>query len=160
MSVVCDASTLIALSRIGRLDVLEATVGQILIPEAVYKEVVVTGRGRPGAAEVRDAAWIEQRHVSDRERVARYQTSLGTGESEAIVLAKEIHAELLILDDGDAREMARSENLPVVGLLTLLLRAKAQGVVGQIRPLLDALRHHRFFISDDLYDDIIRAAGE
>lgn len=157
---VCDASTLIALSRIGRLDILEAIAGRITIPEAVYREVVVTGRGRPGSAEVGDAIWIEQRHVSDRSRVARYQAILGIGESEAIVLAKELHAELLILDDGNAREVARAKNLPVVGLLAFLLQAKAQGVIGQVRPLLDALRHHRFFIGDNLYDDMIRIAGE
>jgi predicted nucleic acid-binding protein len=116
-------STLIALSRIGRLDVLEKTAERIVIPAAVYREVVIRGHGRPGAAEVRDATWIEPRHVADRSMIAPWQTTLGAAESEAIALAKEVHAELLILDDEDARDVALSEDLPVVGLLAFLLRA-------------------------------------
>jgi predicted nucleic acid-binding protein len=120
---VCDASTLIALARIGRLDILKQVGVRVTIPTAVYEEIVVKGAGKPGADEVREASWIETREVADRSVVAKLRTALNTGESEAIALAKEIDADLIILDDQDARNAALSEGLNVVGLLALLVLA-------------------------------------
>jgi hypothetical protein len=71
--VACDASTLIALTRIGQLEILERTGAQVVIPRAVYEEVVVRGEGKPGAIEVSEAAWIETREVTDHSIVARFR---------------------------------------------------------------------------------------
>lgn len=160
MTVVCDASTLIALARIGQLDILAQVGAQVVIPMAVYDEVVVKGAGKPGSDEVRQASWIETREVADRNVVAQFRTVLGAGESEAIALAKEHDASLIILDDQDARETAAAEGLDVVGLLAFLVLAKEEGIIHQVRPLLDALRRQGFFISDDLYQHILRKADE
>ena len=84
----------------------------------------------------------------------RFRTVLGAGESEAIALAKESDADLIILDDEDARETAIAEGLDVVGLLAFLVLAKEEELIHQARPLLDALREQGFFISDDLYQHI------
>jgi predicted nucleic acid-binding protein len=67
---VCDASTLIALARIGQLDILAQVGEQVVIPVAVYDEVVVKGAGKPGSDEVQQALWIETRDVADRNVVA------------------------------------------------------------------------------------------
>jgi predicted nucleic acid-binding protein len=158
--VVCDASTLIALARIGQLDILVQIEAQVVIPMAVYEEVVIKGAGKPGSDEIRQATWIETYAVSDRDIVAQFRAVLGTGESEAIALAKELAADLIILDDEDARNTAVAEGLKVVGLLAFLVLAKEEGIIHQIRPLLDALRQQGFFISDDLYYDILRRADE
>jgi len=93
--VVCDASTLIALARIGQLEILERTGAQVVIPRAVYEEVVVQGEGKPGATEVSEAAWVETREVTDHSIVARFRMVLDAGESEAIALAQEVDADLL-----------------------------------------------------------------
>jgi predicted nucleic acid-binding protein len=158
--VVCDASTLIALARIGQLDILVKIEAQVVIPMAVYEEVVVKGAGKPGSDEIRQASWIETREVSDRDVVAQFRTVLGAGESEVIALAKESDADLIILDDEDARDAALSEGLNVVGLLAFLVLAKEEGIIDQVRPLLDALRRQGFFISDDLYHHILRKSDE
>jgi uncharacterized protein len=160
LKVVCDASTLIALARIGQLELLVRTGARVVIPREVYEEVVVRGEGKPGAIEVREAAWIETRGVADHNMVTGFRTVLHAGESEAIVLAKEIDADLLILDDGEARDAARSAGLSVVGLLAFLVLAKERGTIEQVRPLLDALRRQGFFMSDDLYHHILQRAGE
>lgn len=160
MKVVCDASTLIALARIGQLDILRQAGTQVGIPMAVYEEVVVKGASKPGADEIRQASWVETRDVADRDVVAQFRTVLGAGESEVIALAKESDADLIILDDQDARETAIAEGLNVVGLLAFLVLAKEEGIIPQVRPLLDALRHQGFFISDDLYHNILRRADE
>jgi predicted nucleic acid-binding protein len=157
---VCDASTLIALARIGQFETLERTGAQVVIPRAVYKEVVVQGEGKPGATEVSAAAWIETREVTDHSIVARFRIVLDAGESGAIALAQEVDAALIILDDEEARDAALSEGLSVVGLPAFLVRAKAWGIVREVRPLLDALKHQGFFISDELYQHVLRLAGE
>jgi len=149
LKVVCDASTLIALARIGQFETLERTGAQVVIPRAVYKEVVVQGEGKPGATEVSAAAWIETREVTDHSIVARFRIVLDAGESGAIALAQEVDAALIILDDEEARDAALSEGLTVVGLPAFLVRAKAWGIVREVRPLLDALKHQGFFISDE-----------
>ena len=77
MNVVCDASTLIALARIGQLDILPQVGAQVVIPMAVYEEVVVKGAGKPGSDEIPQASWIETRGVSDRDVVAQFRTVLG-----------------------------------------------------------------------------------
>ena len=160
MKVVCDASTLIALARIGQFETLERTGAQVVIPRAVYKEVVVQGEGKPGATEVSAAAWIETREVTDHSIVARFRIVLDAGESGAIALAQEVDAALIILDDEEARDAALSEGLSVVGLPAFLVRAKAWGIVREVRPLLDALKHQGFFISNELYQHVLRLAGE
>jgi predicted nucleic acid-binding protein len=133
---------------------------RVVIPVAVYEEVVVKGVGKPGADEVREASWIETREVSARAVVAGFRMVLDTGESEAIALAKEVDADLIILDDEKARSAALSEGLSVVGLLAFLVLAKERGIISHVRPLVDALRQQGFFISDNLYQDILRRAGE
>ena len=85
---------------------------------------------------------------------------LQLGESEAIVLAKELQADLLILDEEKGRELAEGEGLRVAGILALIMRAKEKGWIAAIKPLLDALRSHGFFISQVLYHDLLQRAGE
>jgi hypothetical protein len=131
-----------------------------MIPRVVYEEVVVQGVGKPGADEIRDAAWIETHEVADRDVVARFRAILDAGESEAIALAKEIEADLIILDDEEARNTALAEGLRVVGLLAFLILAKERGMISHVKPLLDALRRQGFFIGDALYHHILRQADE
>jgi predicted nucleic acid-binding protein len=158
LNVVCDASTLIALARIGQLDILRRVGARVMVPMAVYDEVVV--QGKPGADEMREAPWIEPHEVADRDVVARLRAILDAGESEAIALAQEIKADVIILDDEEARSTARAEGLRVIGLLAFLILAKERGIISHVRPLLDALRRESVFIGDALYHHILRQADE
>jgi len=67
MSIVCNASPLINLARIGKLGLLHKLYGELIIPGAVWQEIVVEGAGQPGADEVKAADWIKQRDVSNRQ---------------------------------------------------------------------------------------------
>lgn len=122
--------------------------------------MVIKGLDKPGAVEVREAKWIEEIDVHNRELVMGLNTVLDLGESEAIVLAKEINADLLILDDEEARKNALLEGIRVVGLLAFLVQAKNRGSIKRVRPLLDALKDKGFFIRKDLYYQTIQEAGE
>ena len=66
MIVVSNSSPLIALAKIGKLHILKELFGEIIIPKAVWNEVVVKGKGKPGAEEVEKAEWIKVREVKDR----------------------------------------------------------------------------------------------
>jgi predicted nucleic acid-binding protein len=88
------------------------------------------------------------------------QRALGYGEREALALALEIQAERIILDDRAARRVAQELNLHVTGTGGILLVAKRHALIPRIRPFLDRLVEKSFFVGPDLYDDLLRRAGE
>jgi len=130
MMVVANASPLIHLSAIQRLEVLRALFVKVLIPREVYNEVVMRGIGRPGSQEVASANWIHARPVENEVAVRVLQVSgLGKGEAECIVLAQETNADWVILDDRLARLQAEAMGLKVVGTVGVLLMASEKGFV-------------------------------
>ena len=153
MKVVTNSTPLIALSKINRLELLREVYRSIYIPEEVYTEVVVNGVGKPGAVEVASANWIICQPVTDKDQVLilHYRTLIDLGECGAIVLAQEIGAERIIIDDRVARQVAIAKGLPVVGTVGVLRVAKAQGIIPAVKPILDDLRSHGTRISDKLY---------
>lgn len=93
--IVSNSTPLIELSKIQRLEVLRDVYGTLVIPKAVYTEVVINGAGKPGAAEVKGAPWIHTHAVTHPRQVQSLYAhpSLDLGECEAIVLAEEISAD-------------------------------------------------------------------
>ena len=146
---VADSSCLIALAHIGRLDLLRALYGQVLIPPAVFEE---SGSALP--------EWCEVRRVENQSLVQLLKQSLGPGESEAIALACEATVTRLILDDRKARHTARKLNLPVTGLLAVLLQAKSKGLLSSVREVIAELENVPFYISAELIAETLRQAGE
>jgi predicted nucleic acid-binding protein len=158
--VVCDSSTLIAFARIAYLWILKKEFGELIIPQAVYRELVGKGARKPGSREIMEADWIKTEGVKGRKAVERLGRRLHLGESEAIVLAKEIGADLVILDDEEARMIGEAEGLIVVGGLSILVQAKTHGWIKAIKPILDELRARGFYVGDQLYRAILRNTGE
>jgi hypothetical protein len=136
--------------------------GTILIPEEVYVEVVIDGIGKPGAAEVKAAEWIHCQSVTDKDQISILQTehSLHVGECATIVLAEEVNAEQVILDDNAARQEAVARGLPIIGTVGVLLIAKTQSIIPAVSPILDNLRAQGARVSQDLYYHAITKAGE
>lgn len=161
MKVVSNASPLVNLARIGQLTLLPQLFGQVLIPDAVWQEVVEDGRGQPGADEIRMAAWIERMTVSNRQLVHSLRQDLDPGEAEAIALAVEIEADWLLMDERLGRETAAHFGLRYAGLISILSEARERGIVQELRPLLNQLRDVAgFWISSALADRVLRDAGE
>lgn len=160
MIVVSNASPLIALSHVGLLDVLHMWFGSIYVPVGVWDEVVTQGEGRPGTEEVVKADWIVRREVQDEIGVCILQERLDRGESEAIVLAMELEADLVLLDDKRGRAIARARGLKVVGTLGVLLYAKEVGRVESVGPLMDRLILAGFRVSPQLYAAVLTQASE
>jgi hypothetical protein len=158
--VVSNSGPLITLATIGRLDLLETLFESIVIPQAVYDEVVVHGSGDPGSAETSAATWIRVHQVRDELAVNLLQESLGAGESEAIVLAQELQARYVLIDDALARRKAEHIGLRLTGTFGVLLMAKKAGLVPAVKPILDELRQTDFRMSDRVYQDVLRRAGQ
>lgn len=158
--VVSNSGPLISLATVGKLDLLKGLFGRIQIPEAVYDEVVVRGKGEPGSGEVDAAEWIKICVVKDRFSVSLLRDELGAGESEAIVLAQELGARLVILDDKMARRKTIRLGLRTVGTLGVLLMSKEAGLIAQVKPILDELRKTDFRMSPQVYRAVLAKARE
>ena len=161
MTVVSDASPLVSLAQIETLSVLPALYSSVVLPDAVFEEVVVAGQGQPGANAIREAAWVETRAVANRDLVRALRQDLDEGEAEAIALAVEMESVLLLMDEKHGRETADHFDLSYVGTIGLLVEAKRSGHIRAIRPYLDALQERAGFrISDRLYRRVLRDEGE
>lgn len=158
--VVANAGPLITLAKIQRSQLLKDLFGHVVIPRAVFEEVVLRGAGEPGAEETRSAGWIETRSAVDDLSVAVLRESLGAGESEAIVLAQELGADLLLLDDAIARRKAERLGLNVVGTLGVLLLAKRAGLIDVVEPVLTELQRTDFRASPRVYEEVLARAEE
>ena len=132
MTVVCNASPLIVLAAVGQFDLLHAMYGEIIIPEAVFHEVVVSGAGEAGAREVGTASWIKRHTVRNAALVKALGLELDAGEAEAIALAVEQSAELILLDERLGRLAAARLGLTMVGTLGVLIAAKDRGLLTSI----------------------------
>ena len=162
MIAISNASPLISLSSVGALDLLASLFTTIHIPEAVYEEIAIAGAGRAGSAEVAAATWIRRHVVTDIDAVRQLMTDakLKTGESETLILAAELNADLVIIDERPARRYALAQGLPIAGTLGVLLLAKTRGLLPEVRPLLHALSAAGMRLSSTLYVETLRRAGE
>ena len=161
MSIVSNSSALINLARIGRLDILQQLYVEVTIPEAVWHEVVVEGAGQLGADTVKDATWIKTTAVTNKQLVHALRQELDAGEAEAIALAQEIGAELLLMDDHLGRQTAHYLGLRYSGLIGVLIEAKKKGLFSSIKPQIDKLREVAGFrISKELYLRVLQDEGE
>lgn len=159
MEVVANASPLIGLANINKFFLLKELFTRVYIPEAVYQEVVIDGEGKAGADETKKGLkkeWIKKKSISDVLAVEALSGLLGDGEAEAIVLAKELNIEMILLDDLGARDEAHLLRLKVTGTIGILQLAAKKGFSIDLRKELDALRDKEFRISDDLYQKILK----
>ncbi len=159
--VVSNSSPLIHLAKIGQLELLKSFFGNLLVPHAVWQEcTATTGSGRPEIDLIRNSSsWIQTVKVHDR-IVTLLRHDIDLGEAEAIALALERGASLLLLDDADAREKARLYRIPVTGTLGILLRARKEGLILSLRKTLQELAVSGFWLNPVLTESLIVAAGE
>ena len=130
MIVVADASVLIGLSSIGYLHLIQDQFsGKVLIPPAVWKEVVEQGGDRPGSHQVSKADWINVHDLKNQDISRILKMELDEGESEAIALADELKADVILLDEKDARRIAKQLGLRVLGTVGILIWGKKVGKV-------------------------------
>lgn len=147
-ALITDSTCLIGLERIEQLDLLPKLFSSILIPPAVEAEVNLK------------RTWLKVEVPRNQLLVTALKNQLDSGESEAIALALEYPEILIVLDDLSARKVGLQFNLKVIGTVGLLLKAKRQRIVSQIKPLLQALNEANFRISEALVQKAIELSGE
>lgn len=155
--IVSNSTPLIAFARIGELELLHRLIQYVLVPEAVWNEVIETG-GRPGAAEIRTATWVEVRAV--RVIPLEIVSLLDRGELEAIALAEEIAADELLIDERAARAVSTARGLKIIGTAGLLARAKQRGMITAIRPFLERMQAQGIRYSQRFVEAFLRQLGE
>lgn len=158
--VVSNSSPIIHLSKIGKLSLLKDFFDAITIPEIVYRESIMEGKDRVEVELIKNAEWIKVSRVKDQKLVKLLQTSLDNGESEAIALSLEMGADLILLDDSDARERARLYGLKITGTIGILLHAKIEGKISFLKEEIKRLKETGFWISDKLEARLLMEAGE
>ena len=153
MIVVSDTSVVTSLIQIERVALLRELHQRVLIPRAVHQELLRAHQVLP--------PFLEVGEVFDREMVARLEAELDLGEAEAIVLAKETGADLLLIDEKLGRRVALREGVRISGLLALLVDAKQRGLIGSVREIVGQLENKAGFrVSDAVKLESFRAANE
>jgi predicted nucleic acid-binding protein len=159
--VVSDTSPLLNLARISRLELLPQLYGEVLIPSAVFDELTASKRDLPPAIDFAAEPWLIVATPHDQNRVQELRDELDPGEAEAIVLAIERRAGLLLMDERRGRRTATAAGLKVTGLLGVVVTAKQAGFIEQAKPILDQLiQLARFWIGSDLYAEVLAELGE
>ena len=161
MKVVSNTTPLIGLAVIHRFDLLRRFFDEIVIPQAVYDEAVVSGREIGGAKqEILAVNWVKVAPVQDRLAVEVLLDELDLGEAETIVLARELGADWALMDERKGRRKLTQLNQPKIGTFGILLKAKQSGLLSTLRPELEALRQNGFSISQQVANEVLRQAGE
>jgi predicted nucleic acid-binding protein len=161
MTIVSNTSPIINLAAIDQLTLLRTLFDHIVIPQAVYDEIVITGAGEPGAREVLEFDWISSYQVKNRPLVDSLGIELDAGEAEAIACAIELKADRLLIDEQRGRTIAQRLGLSVTGIIGVLIEAKRRGEASHVKPELDALiAKAGFWIDRALYEQVLRHVGE
>ncbi|MDY7013515.1 MAG: DUF3368 domain-containing protein [Cyanobacteriota bacterium] len=161
MIVVSNTSPIFYLSTIGQLDLLHQLYNEILIPTAVFNEITNVGNTDVSAAIVPTLNWIQTRAATNQVFVNQLRAELDLGEAEAIVLAVECNADRLLIDERLGRVAAMGLGLQVTGVLGILIAAKRNHFIQEVKPLLDALIDRvGFWVDEQLYAEVLQAVGE
>ena len=131
MIVVSDTTPLITLMKVGRLNILHSLFGEVCIPKAVFSEATGNETFENEADIIRNSEYIKVVMVRDQRQVEFLQraTGLDLGESEAIIYADEIQADLLLMDEAAGRKVAQNMNLPITGSIGVLIKAFKSGII-------------------------------
>lgn len=156
--VVCNSTPLIALHKIGKLDLLESMYREIIIPKAVYDEVTI--KENQENTFIGNYTFIKVKEINNKEAKRFFNTSLHKGEVEVMILAKEIVADLCVIDDLLARKYAEHYKLKITGTIGILIKAKKLNLIPLIKPLLDNLIKNGIYIDKKLYSMALKISEE
>lgn len=152
--IISNSTLLIILSKIGELEILKNLYGEIIIPRAVFDEVTIKSDA------IKNLLWIKILEVQDKSNRKIYQAKLHDGEVEVMMLAKEISADLLIIDDNAAKKFAKFLGFTVTGTLGILLKAKSEKIISEVKPILEKMLAEKFYISEEIIKLVFKTVKE
>jgi len=157
MILVADASALIALSACDSLHLLEALFGNVIVPEAVFLEVA--GTNKPQSERLRNYLQGKVRTVN-MDHFVYLDAFADAGETQAMLLYKEVAADYLLIDDKRGRKVAQINQIKTIGSLGVLLQAKHAGLISHIAPLITQINASPVFMGAGLIQTVLEMAGE
>ena len=161
MIVVTNSTPIISLAKIDKLHLLRDIFGKIYVPNAVYKEVVLKGKGRPGSKEIQEAEWVASKEVYNIISKKHLLAYLDEGEAEVILLADELSADLVIMDERKGYEvLSNLLNINVIGTIAILSMAKDLRLIENIKPYLDKMKANGVWIDDQIYAISLKDVNE
>ncbi|MEM9829833.1 MAG: DUF3368 domain-containing protein [Bacteroidota bacterium] len=158
MVIVSDTSIITNLIQVDHLEFLQDIFGEIVIPAQVFEELSKV----PGQLEIiENTEWIEVKTIANEKQLEELTVVLDPGEAEAIALALELKADALLIDEKKCRKIAQKYGIVVTGLLGILISAKEENLIPEIKPILDKLIFEiGFRISPKLYQQILEKVDE
>ena len=153
-SIVSDSTTLIILGRIERYDLLENLFDTVYIPSDVMREVSQKSDGISNT--ILAHTLFEIKSITDEVTLKMLDGILDSGESEAIVLAKELQC-ILLIDEKKGRTIAKTMGLDIIGLLgVLILNAKREAITrAEAIEILNTIKHEKFRVSKKLEEHFL-----
>lgn len=148
-TIIADTSCFIVLSKIGELDLLQKVYGQVT---TTIEIVVEFGEILP--------EWVTIEAVADKQKQLILELQIDKGEASAIALALETEGSTVILDDYKARKIAEQLNVHYTGTLGVIIKAKKQGVIPSIKPIVEKIKTTDFRLSPELEQIALEIAGE
>ena len=158
LKVVSNTTPIISLLKLNRLEILQELYNEIIIPKAVYLEIE-NGKHKEYYQDLSKLSWIRIKKIQNKLSL-KYFLDLDAGEAEAIILATEIGADLIIIDERLGRFHAKHAELKVTGTIGILLKAKNIGIIKYIKPLLIELTEKDVWISKQLINEICKLSDE
>lgn len=157
MILIADSSALIALSICESLELLEPLFGEVQVPKAVLDEVSISQKQQA----VQLAEFLKDKvKTVETGRFVYLDAYADAGETEAMILYKQVNADWLLIDDKRGRKVAQINNIKIIGSMGVLLAAKKKGLITAIKPKLDLLAQSNIYFSPALYQSILKSAGE
>jgi predicted nucleic acid-binding protein len=135
-------------------------VGNVVIPEAVAREISEYFGNKQGVIDLSQEKWITIDPVQSEQQVQLLLPTLDRGEAEVIALALERKARLVLIDELTGRKVAESLNLNVCGSVGILIRAKQMGEIPAVKPSLDEMKRQGIYFSQRFVDAVLRKVGE
>ncbi len=151
---------MIALCHVGQLDVLKKIYGEILIPQAVYRELSEKKESICKKQVDDSLDWIHVEKIENQMTKNMFKTQLHDGEVEVMILAKEKNADIVIIDDANAKKHAKYLKLPVTGTIGVLIRAKKQGYIRELKPIIQEMIDKNIYISEKLMRLCLKQVNE
>ena len=164
MIVISDTTPIVSLLKIDKLELLRDLFEEVVVPEAVYDELTSNDVFAEEAKAIASCPYLLKKIVENKEAVSVLQlaTGLHLGESEALVLANALHADLVLLDERPGREVAQNMDLDFTGTIGILSTAFRKGLLAsdEVEGCIDALKQSGRHISEALYRQLIATVGQ
>jgi len=159
--VVADTSVILNLALVGHENLLDAIFHEVVVPPAVHAEFIRLAESSGRFTGLALPQWIRVQPPESIPAAIACDADLDPGESQALALALEIRADGVLIDEAHARSIAIELGLTPIGVLGILVRAKRNGLLPAVAPVIDDLLvKARFRASDDLIREVLRIAGE